>query len=168
MNITLRKATVEDIELLEYWDTKPHVIASGGADDDWNWREEVPKDRDWCEHIIAELDGRPIGFMFLMDPARDETNYWGDVPENLRAIDIWIGEENDLGKGYGEEMMRLAFLKCFAPPEVSAILIDPLASNERAHKFYERIGFEFFDYRELDGDLCKIYELTRQRWEEIY
>ena len=44
----------------------------------------------------------------------------------------WIGEAADLGRGYGTQMMRLALDRCFAPPEVSAVIIDPLASNTRA------------------------------------
>jgi aminoglycoside 6'-N-acetyltransferase len=38
-------------------------------------------------------------------------------------------------------MMELAFESCYADPAVTAILVDPLASNRRAHRFYERLGF---------------------------
>jgi aminoglycoside 6'-N-acetyltransferase len=58
-----------------------------------------------------------------------------DVPANLRAIDIRIGEARDLGKGYGTVMMRLALGRCFADPAVTAVLIDPLKTNRRAHPF---------------------------------
>jgi RimJ/RimL family protein N-acetyltransferase len=73
--------------------------------------------------------GRPIGFVQIIDPAREESHYWGDCEPNLRAIDIWIGEADCLNKGYGTQMMRLAIERCFADPSVTAILIDPLASN---------------------------------------
>jgi aminoglycoside 6'-N-acetyltransferase len=33
-----------------------------------------------------------IGFVQIIDPAREESHYWGDAPGGLRAIDIWIGE----------------------------------------------------------------------------
>ena len=33
-------------------------------------------------------------------------------------------------------MMRLALEHCFADARVTAIIIDPLASNVRAHRFY--------------------------------
>ena len=62
----------------------------------------------------------------------------GDVPENLRAIDLWIGEEGDLGRGYGTQMMHRALARGFAVPEVTAISIEPLASPTRAYRFYER------------------------------
>ena len=63
--------------------------------------------------MIAELDGRPIGFVQIIDPAREESHYWGDAPGGLRAIDIWVGEADDLGKGYGTEIMKLALVRCF-------------------------------------------------------
>jgi aminoglycoside 6'-N-acetyltransferase len=57
------------------------------------------------------------------------------MTEDLRAIDLWIGEECDLGKGYGRKMMELAIARCFSDPFVKAILVDPLAENTHAHRF---------------------------------
>jgi aminoglycoside 6'-N-acetyltransferase len=156
----LRPATPADLELLRHWDEQPHVIASD-PNDDWNWEAELHNSQDWREQLIAEENGRPVGFGQIIDPAREESRYWGDVPENLRAIDIWIGEATDLGKGYGTTMMHLAIGRCFADPRVSAILIDPLAGNTRAHRFYERLGFRFVEKRFFGGDECLVYELSR-------
>jgi aminoglycoside 6'-N-acetyltransferase len=39
-------------------------------------------------------------------------------------------------------------------------LIDPLASNERAIRFYERLGFEFVEERDVGGDYCLVRELS--------
>ncbi|HQU82937.1 MAG TPA: GNAT family N-acetyltransferase [Pyrinomonadaceae bacterium] len=162
--IILRRATVEDIPLLRFWEKQPHVVESGV--EDWDWENQIGISHDWRESLIAELDGRPIGFMEIIDPFKDEENYWGEVAPNLRALDIWIGEKEDLGKGYGTEMMRLAIEKCFAPPEVTAIIIDPLASNTDAHRFYERLGFKFVEERNFDEDHCFVYRLTREDWEK--
>src|SRR5688572_16727597 len=106
ISLHLRTATISDLALLQHWDGQPHVIHSD-PNDDWNWVMELQRYPVWREQLIAELNGRPIGFMQVIDPKTEETHYWGDVPANLRAIDIWIGEANDLGKGYGTEMMRL-------------------------------------------------------------
>ncbi len=97
--IRLRPATLADIPLLRHWDTQPHVRAAV-ANDGWRWETELAAN-DWSESFIAELDGRPLGFVQVMDPAGD--------------------------------------------PAVTGILIDPLASNTRAHRFYERLGFEFVE-----------------------
>ena len=159
-DLRLRPATLADVPLLRRWDEQPHIVASD-PNDDWHWEEELGRTPDWREQLIAELDGRPIGFLQIIDPAREESHYWGDVPADLRAIDIWIGEEADLGRGYGTRMMHLALARCFADTAASAVLIDPLASNTRAHRFYERLGFRFLERRQFGADDCFVYRLAR-------
>lgn len=161
--LKLRTATLGDLDLLRHWARQPHVLASN-PNDDWGWEEELARSPDWREFLIAELDGRPIGFMQIIDPAREDSHYWGDVPPTLRAIDIWIGEAGELGKGHGTEMMTLALDRCFAAPEVEAILIDPLANNTRAHRFYERLGFVFVERRWFGEDDCFVFRLDRATW----
>jgi aminoglycoside 6'-N-acetyltransferase len=160
VSIRLRPATPADAGLLRHWDEQPHVIASD-PNDDWGWETELGRAADWREQLIAEADGRPIGFVEIIDPAREDDHYWGDVPPNLRAIDIWIGEEAELGKGYGTTMMQLALARCFADPSVRAVLVDPLATNTRAHRFYERLGFRFVERRRFGNDDCFVYRLDR-------
>ncbi|MBO3696900.1 GNAT family N-acetyltransferase [Roseivirga sp. E12] len=162
-DITLRIATIEDLETLLYWDKQQHVI-DADPDDDWDWTNELKQFPSWREQLMAQLEGRPLGFIQIIDPYLEETHYWGDVPKNLRAIDIWIGEADDLGKGYGTEMMRQAIERCFAAPEVTAILIDPLVTNVKAIRFYERMGYEFVEERLFGDGLCAIYRLDRKNW----
>jgi aminoglycoside 6'-N-acetyltransferase len=159
-NIILRPANIHDLSLLKHWDEQPHTVASD-PDDDWEWEKNLNQNPDWREQLIAELDGRPIGFIQIIDPAEEESHYWGDVPPNLRAIDIWIGEAADLGKGYGTIMLQLALDRCFNTPSVEAVLLDPLASNVRAHRFYERFGFQFVERRFFGDDDCFVYRLER-------
>ena len=159
--IHLRPANIADLPILRHWDEQTHVVESD-PNDDWNWETELVRDTDWREQLIAELDGRPIGFVQIIDPAREETHYWGDVPGGLRAIDIWIGELADTGKGHGAEIMRQALARCFADPSVTAVLIDPLASNTAAHRFYERLGFRFVEQRRFGEDDTFVYRLERK------
>jgi aminoglycoside 6'-N-acetyltransferase len=162
----LRPARPSDLDLLLYWDSKPHVIAATGDDGPFDWNAELPRQPEWRELLIAEAEGRPIGVLQIIDPAEEETHYWGEVEPHLRAIDIWIGEEADLGRGYGTTMMRLALERCFAEASVNAVLIDPLASNERAHRFYERLGFKRIERRRFGPDDCYVYRLDRQVWRD--
>ncbi len=162
--IQLREAHINDLALLEHWDKQAHNIAAD-PNDDWNWRIELNRFPDWREQWIAELDGRPIGFLQIIDPKEEETHYWGPVAAHLRAIDIWIGEKEDLGKGYGTIMMQMALKRCFEQPLVTAVLIDPLESNIKAHRFYERLGFQFEEKRIFGEDHCLVYRLSRASWE---
>ena len=85
----------------------------------------------------------------------------------MRAIDIWIGAETDRNKGYGHEMMRLAHERCFADRAVTAIVIDPLASNTRAIAFYQRLGYVTVGPRRLGDDDCLVLRLTRDAWRDM-
>lgn len=161
--VTLRPAALGDLALLRKWDEAPHVVASD-PNDDWNWETELARNPPWREQLVAELDGVPFGFVQIIDPAQEETRYWGEVPANLRAIDIWIGEAAYLGRGLGSALMALALQRCFAAPEVAAVLIDPLESNTRARRFYERLGFVAQERRRFGADDCVVYRLERADW----
>jgi len=172
MTLKLRPATTEDVPHLERWDHAPHVIAATSDDpdaeiafEDAEWREEISDADPASAFFIAEIDGRPIGAMQVIDPALERTHYWGtDCPPNLRAMDIWIGETDCLGKGYGTQMMTIAINRAFAAVEVEAIVIDPLNSNTDAHRFYERLGFRPIGRRLFDDDDCLVHRLDRADW----
>jgi aminoglycoside 6'-N-acetyltransferase len=160
MALALRPAMLADAKLLRRWDSEPHVIASKG-NGDWGWETELGRSQDWRDQLIAEVDGRPIGFVQIIDPQREDSHYWGDIGHDLRAVDLWIGYADDLGKGFGTRMIELALERCFREPAVRAVLIDPLASNVRAQRFYERRGFRFLERRRFGQDECFVYRLDR-------
>jgi aminoglycoside 6'-N-acetyltransferase len=169
--LVLRPAVLADIATLEAWDREPHVIAATTdspqatqAFGDHDWHSELAMQSQVYRYLIAELDGRPIGAMLIIDPHREPTHYWGLVEPDLRAIDVWIGSAADLGRGHGAQMMRLAIDACFADPDVTAIVIDPLASNPRAHRFYQRLGFEPTGRHTFGEDDCLVHRLSRAVW----
>lgn len=161
--VALRLATIDDLATLRRWDEAPHVVESD-PNDDWNWEVELTRFPSWREQLIAEVNGAPIGFVQIIDPAEEDSRYWGDVAPNLRAIDIWIGEAAHLGKGHGTRIMELVLARCFADADVTAVLIDPLASNERAIKFYQRLGFKPVERRWFGADDCLVHRLDRAEW----
>lgn len=169
--VTLRPAVADDARWLALWDKDETVIAC--TTDDPNaetafsgavWSEELAAQSEVSRYYIAEVDGRPIGAMQICDPHLEPTHYWGEIAPNLRAADIWIGAAADRGRGYGREMMRLAHELCFADPRVTAIVIDPLASNVGAHRFYQRLGYKPLGRRLFGDDDCLVHELTRTDW----
>jgi aminoglycoside 6'-N-acetyltransferase len=171
--LVLRAATHADIPTLLRWDADPTVIASGSDNPDavtaWgednDWAENIDLyERDVWEYWVAELNGRPIGCMQLCDPHLEPTHYWGEIEPNLRALDIWIGEPDARGQGHGEAMMRLGIVAAFEDPAVNAIIIDPLASNTRAHTFYQRLGFRPMHRQMFGEDDCLVHTLTREEW----
>ena len=171
--VTLRRATLADAALLARWDREPHVIACATDDPDAEvafagavWEEEIASSSDDSFYLIAGVEGRPIGAMQVIDPHTEPTHYWGEIEPNLRALDIWIGEADALGRGFGTAMMTLAIDACFDAPEVTAIVIDPLNSNVDAHRFYARLGFRPVERRLFnDEDDCLVMRLERADWE---
>ena len=165
--VTLRPATRADIPLLKAWDEEPHVQFSDPKANDgsgWDWDDEIEAGLPGFWHFVAEVDGQPIGFVQVIDPAIEPTRYWGEMDAGYRAIDIWIGPADWLGRGCGSQIMALALTFCFADASVHTILIDPLADNIRAHRFYQRCGFTPTGQRMFGPDLCLVHELKRADW----
>ena len=160
----LRLATPDDIATLEYWDTKSHVDAAGGEDDTTDWAAEIARSAPWFQILIAETEDRPIGVVQIIDPHLEETRYLGVISTGFRAIDIWIGEESDLGRGYGSDMMRIALRQCFSESEVHTVLIDPLARNTDALRCYRKLGFREVVPLRFGEDDCIVMEIKRQDW----
>jgi aminoglycoside 6'-N-acetyltransferase len=163
-DVRLRASTLADLNLLKAWDGRHHVRAATGPDGILDWEAELQRSVPWREFLIAESHGRCIAALQIIDPALEETHYWGDIEPNLRALDIWIGEEADLGRGYGSAIMRLALWRCFADAAVAAVLLDPLVANEGAQRFYERLGFTRVERRMFGNDDCYVYRLERTAW----
>jgi aminoglycoside 6'-N-acetyltransferase len=166
--VTLRRAIPSDAPILTEWDHLQHVISCTTDDPDATiardagvWENELASPTPHWEHLVAEVNGRPVGAMLIIDPALEPTHYWGDIEPDLRAIDIWIGPAGALGRGYGTAMMTQAIDRCFADPAVRAIVIDPLASNSDAHRFYQRLGFRTVGPRRFGEDDCLVHRIDR-------
>ncbi|MBX9883422.1 MAG: acetyltransferase [Novosphingobium sp.] len=169
--VALRPATVADAPTLAAWDREPHVIACSSDDPDAAiafggiaWAEEIADSAYDSHYVIAEVAGVPVGVMQVCDPHIERTHYWGEIEQGLRAIDIWIGPPEWLGRGVGTQMMTQMIDRCFTAPDVTGIVIDPLNSNGSAHRFYRRLGFKVVGRRLFDADDCLVMRLDRADW----
>lgn len=167
MKIYLRPAAKSDVPVLKEWDRQLHVLNARNLmepepETEWNWEVEIIRAPPWRELLIGDVDSRPVAFLQIIDPKEEDTHYWGDAPPGQRAIDIWIGDKQDIGKGYGTVMMQLALDKCFADEAVQQVVIDPLEENIRAHRFYEKLGFTFVELGTFGEDRCAVYSMDRR------
>ena len=199
--VSLRNATLDDLPLLQQWDQADHLQSSNMGDcdyNDWNWEYELPRNQhlSWRYQLIAQVQQvvgdeqqpkaaaastttttttttqNPIGFVQIIDPATEETHYWGNnCSSTQRAVDIWIGEPAYLNQGYGTAVMQQVLRDyCFSAnlqPQVQQVLVDPLADNVAAHRFYQRLGFAPDGIRHFGPDCCLVHQLTRERWLEM-
>jgi aminoglycoside 6'-N-acetyltransferase len=173
--VTLRKARIEDAAILSLWDRDEAVIASHGeeaqADEIWRdeeWADEIAADPPWRTILIGEEDGRPVGAIVDIDPALEETHYWGDCGPGLRAFDTWIGAAADRSRGIGAQMMSLALFRAFEDPSVQSVIIDPIETNRRAIRFYERCGFRALERRRFGHDDCLVMRIDRNNFHRRY
>lgn len=171
--VTVRPATAADAPLLAAWDREPHVIACSNDDPDAevafgsDWADEVTNSAYELTYVMAEVEGEPIGVMAVCDPHTEPSQYWGEIEPGLRAIDIWIGPAEWLSRGVGTQMMKQMIERCFAEPGVTAIVIDPLNSNQAAHRFYRRLGFRDVGRRMFDTDDCLVMRLEKADWSGV-
>ncbi len=152
---------VDDVALLSAWDADADVAAAlGSPGADWyDWPIELARNVPWRELLIAEEDGRPIGFIQLTDAAEEESHYWGDVAPGTWSLDIWIGSPGDRGRGLGTGAMHAALQRIFDHHRADVAVIDPRADHLRAIAFYERLGFERVGVRDFDDDRCLVMRL---------
>lgn len=68
--------------------------------------------------------------------------YWGGLPPGFRAVDLWIGEAEFLGRGIGRAMMRRVFAHR-GPLQVSAQLALGLGNRDELHGETVRQGQHF-------------------------
>ncbi|MEM8921886.1 MAG: GNAT family N-acetyltransferase [Actinomycetota bacterium] len=161
--VRLRPMRLGDVDALRSWDEDEDVVAAlGGPGAEWyDWPTELARHVAWRELLIAEEDGRPIGFVQLVDARDEESHYWGDVPAGTWALDIWIGSPQDRGRGLGGRMMGEAIDRIFDRHGATEVLIDPKVTNERAIAFYRKLGFEEVGVRRFGDDECLVMRLVR-------
>ena len=161
LTVTFRDAGPEDADRLRLWDTFPHVKASD-PESEWEWSTDLAVRHSWREQWIAMYQNHPFGFLQIINPQLEPTNYWEIKEPGYCAIDLWIGPPEYLNRGFGTQMMNHALAFCFDQPAIHTVLIDPLVSNTSAIRFYKRLGFKFIEERYFDSDHCYVMALRKQ------
>lgn len=156
----LRDATIDDLDTLQWWDEQAHIIEAGPPT--YKWARELKRKPEWREQLIAEQQDEAIGFVQILDPSGDPNQYWGNnVSRKMRAIQIWIGESYNLNRGYGSTIMNMVLERCFDDDMVNELVVDPLSTNAKAHRFYTRLGFKYMETKKFGEDLCYVMKLKR-------
>ncbi|USX50984.1 GNAT family N-acetyltransferase [Lentzea sp. HUAS12] len=82
---------------------------------------------------IETLEGKLIGIVALRDAD----------PINARAeVDIYIGEKDHWGGGYGTDALRTMCRYGFDTMRLHSIQLGVVEANERAIKSYQKVGFQ--------------------------
>ena len=105
--------------------------------------EQLDQNRKWLKLRQAKGD--------VLYAIETEGKYIGDIDiviipkEHKVEITLFIGDRNEWGKGYGRETVKLVLDDLFSSEPVDTVDIDVAAQNERALRFWKKLGFR--EYR---------------------
>ncbi len=168
--VSIQPFTEAFIPLYHQWAEKEHVKNT------WFLNGYEP-----VEYIQSKVEGNgydypfiifdgdhPIGYIVYSDlhayrtihpqptgPLKDESK--GSV-----SIDLFIGDEDYLDKGYGTEALKQFSAMLLQKPEIKRLVIDPSCDNKRAIRCYEKVGFRFVKKAHDGVCLVQIMEMVNE------
>jgi RimJ/RimL family protein N-acetyltransferase len=146
--ISFRPLTLsdEDIELLHKWLNKPHVQEHWDLSPETleqtrkKYKKKVNTTSDFS--YIVYHDEKPVGYIQSYNASAVGDGWWGDEPLGTWGLDMYIGEENELGKGLGSKITKQFAEKLFEEEKAKRVIVDPKPTNLRAIRSYEKAGFK--------------------------
>jgi RimJ/RimL family protein N-acetyltransferase len=136
----LRPLEKADLPHIRRWANDPEIRPLTGeatpmseaAAEAWYERIQQDENRIWFLMVLKE-DDRPIGEAGLLRMFH---------PWRTTDLSIIIGEKDAWGKSYGTEAILLLLDYAFGYLGFHRVAIGVVGSNERALRFYEKIGFK--------------------------
>lgn len=148
--LSFRPMQLEDMPRIVCWLTTPgpamvHYNQNGRYAEELaeDFRKGVPGTSKTAGYII-QVDGRPIGYIqsYSISDYPEHAESLG-APLHSAGIDLFIGEEDYLGRGIGPQTIRKFLqLYVFIDEEVECCLVDPSRDNSRSIRAFEKVGFE--------------------------
>ncbi len=137
--VTLRPLEREDLPLIRKWANDSELRAltgdvtpmSAAEADAYFERIQQDRDRVWFV-IVARETGRVIGECGLLRLF---------YPWRNTDLSIILGEKDIWGQGYGTEAITLLLDYAFGALALHRVSIGVVGFNERALRFYEKVGF---------------------------
>jgi len=159
--IVLRPMTEDDWDLLLKWNSDPGVLHYSDGNDVSSYSLEEVQDIYRCVSrnafcFIIELDGKPIGEGWLQRMNLDRI--LKEFPDqDLRRIDLMIGEKQFWGQGIGTEVIRLLTEFGFEHQHAEAIFGCGVGDyNPRSRRAFEKNGYTIWQVtREPDDPKAK-------------
>lgn len=156
MNISFKPLETKHMPLLFEWLQKPHVKVWWDPETDWTpellqekygsypdgyyFEDGIKKP---LRAFIIEVDHQPVAYIQLYEirsyPGADSIPK-DCLPESSTGLDIFIGDETLVGKGYGTKILK-EFVAQHIAPHHEACFVDPDRNNRSAIRAYEKAGF---------------------------
>ena len=130
----VQKSHVKDVWFLEGYMTSEEILATA-------------KKEAFNHPYIIVINNVSVGYILACDlhaystQTKNPKGLFLNEPPGTFCMDLFIGEEDYLGKGYGTQIVRDFTALLFNERGVTKILIDPATTNKRAIRCYEKAGF---------------------------
>lgn len=137
---SFRPATPDDLAMLRLWLETPEVRIWWGDPDEQCAMLEADLADPRMTMLIVSLDDRPFAYAQHSDVAHWAQEAFAGLPPGTRAIDMFIGVPEMIGRAHGAAVVQrlaLDLRACGAP----MVVIDPDPENVRARRAYARAGF---------------------------
>lgn len=158
MSIVFMPLTTGHFSLLHAWLNKPHVAQWYLGGKNVTYDQVYQKYRTYVDHYtivegikkairgyIITIDKHPIGYIqyYYAHDFENDSDLLADtlLPLDLAAIDIFIGDIQYIGKGFGP-LIITSFLQEHIWNRCDACLVDPDTVNVRAINAYKKAGFQ--------------------------
>jgi aminoglycoside 6'-N-acetyltransferase len=167
VSIRFTPLTHDDLVQLHVWLQRPHVAQ-------W-WRdldtyEKVVADhlpalegREATDHYLIVVDGRPVGMIQAYLVAdHPEWEAIVEVGPGVAGVDLFIGEEDEIGRGLGPEVLR-AFVAdvVFSKEDIHACVAGVESANARSLRAFEKARFRPVRDYEEEGRPHRLMRLER-------
>lgn len=143
-NIYLSPVNPDDYELSTKWMNDRQVTESLGIYDklySLNKEKKGLEDsslEDYSFAIVKKADDQLIGFCAF---------HYVNIIHQRAELYIYIGEEENRGKGYGEDALNALLQYGFGTLNFNSIMLRVFSSNQKAIKCYEKVGFNIMGIR---------------------
>lgn len=135
---SFRRATLDDLDVLMEWQSKPHVRVWWDSDEPYDEEELAdPRVARW----IVSTFGRPFAFMQDYTVHGWEDHHFAQLPKDSRGIDQYIGDPEMIGVGHGSAFIG-ARMQALFDEGAPVIATDPHPGNRQAIAVYIKLGFE--------------------------
>jgi RimJ/RimL family protein N-acetyltransferase len=148
VNINFALAKPKDRAMIEGWVKRPHIaqwLHGQGLENTLSSMIQFFEGHSEFQHWIAYDGHMPFGYLLTSDVDQSDERVSSIDFSGSKAItlDVFICEEDYLGKGVGTGMIKEFLIAQF--PDVSDVLIDPEVVNSTAVHVYEKIGFRIVE-----------------------
>lgn len=147
----------EDYLLMMEWLNNSDIRQWYGYDDflqppDFNdirrkYKKKVLNATDTNPNIIL-INNIPVGYIQYYET--DEYLH----EENVYGIDLFIGNDDYRGKGYGIKILKQIIKDIFLNSNIRKIIVDPHIENKRAIQCYLNTGFQ--EFKQIEDQLIMI------------